>query len=137
MNKYGTVYLAIKQDDDCNVIDIAVVDQSGRLLLNTSTETHDLQNILHSADEVVVQEEVFTRNVIDVGVDVNMVCLESIADKIDKASDCWDWWADMNRLCLYKADIDTDHLPENAVGDAERLRIVHPHLIKKTSQKGL
>ena len=130
--KYEKVYLAIKQNDNGDVVEIAVVDQSGSLLLSTAPDS--LQNVvevLNSSDTVVVQEARFARRIIGVGVDVNMVCLESMASKMGFYAE----WVGMKALCWYTVSMDTDHIPEDAAGDAERTRLLHTYLIKEQARR--
>ena len=142
------------------VVEIALVDQSGSLLLHTfvqpvksgTTEASDLQNklsfsaiypdvveILGSAENVVVHQARYVNHVVGnsamlYGLDrpnYKTICLQSMASEMDIYAE----WDGMKAFCWYTARIDTNHLPDDAAGDAERTRLMHWYLLQEQARK--
>ena len=142
------------------VVEIALVDQSGSLLLHTfvqpvksgTTEASDLQNklsfsaiypdvvdILGSAENVVVHQARYVNHVVGnsamlYGLDrpnYKTIGLQSMASKMG----IYAGWEGIKEFCWYIARINTNHLPDDAAGDAERIRLIHWYLLQEQARK--
>lgn len=156
------VYMAInssRKGADAEAVEIALVDQNGSLLLHTfvqpvelrSMEDHDLLDrppfftIYHDVVEIIGSAEVvanhayYARQVLGNSAawygldrpDYKTTCLQVMASKMDIYTD----WDGMSNCCWFTARIDTNHLPDNAVGDAERIRLLHCYLLREQAKK--